>query len=91
MSYRNWLEKHGGSIARIEEQSIDVIMVEQLATDYEATHITPITIEMSALDWMWLGVAIDLLAENLCLIKGDEAKAHGQILNAMGSLGNYVV
>lgn len=87
MSFRNWSGRAGENIARIREQSIDVNKVIQLASDYEAAHATPVTIQLSALDWMWLGVAIDLLEENLWILRGDYANvAHEQILNAMGAL-----
>ncbi len=87
MSYGKLYGASGEGFVRIEAQSIDCDKVLSLVSDYEATHTTPITLSLSSIDWMWLGVAIDLLSDNPQLLRGEDTDtAHEQILNAMGSL-----
>lgn len=68
------------------EQSIDADKVKQLAL---ARPSQTLQVQMSALDWMWLGVGIDFLYDNQWLLRAtDVCVAEEQILSAMASLLN---
>lgn len=71
------------------QQSIDADKVNQLALDRLNQSVQ---IQMSAHDWLWLGVGIDFLHDNQWLLRAtDEWDAEEQILSAMASLHNYIL